>query len=89
MKTDLTICKDEYEHMLAMSGGQLRGLRTSLRLTMQELADICYLTRQTIFALENDHKTQPSAFHVQNSTKLLVAITLKKLTNDSTEKEIT
>ena len=79
MLTDVMTCKAEYEELLEISGKQLRDLRRQSHLTMQALADICHLTRQTIFALENDHKDQPSAFRVQDSTKLLVAITLRRL----------
>lgn len=79
MQTDTIACKREYDELLEMSGKQLRILRWKARLSMQTLADICHLTRQTIFALENDHKDQPSAFHVQDSTKLLVVLTLKRL----------
>ena len=74
--------KREYDLYLSLDGKTVTRMRRCLGLTMKELADICHLTRQTVFAVENDHKQQTSAFHVQDSTKLLVVMTLVKIAND-------
>lgn len=88
MLSNMDLVKREYDRFLSLTGEQLKEWRRELKLSMQALADICHVTRQTIFALENDHKDLPSIFHVCDSTKILVVMTLSKLENMPERKDV-